>query len=806
VAKQKKSADKIPPARLVPRKPTELLGEKSLPAWARIVIAILVIYFMILLIFPQNVFSNYDFKFGGDNLSAAPVAQMGQEFAKSGKVPNWCPYIMGGMPTVGSLLYANDYYPGFAIGRWLAFVFFGSKHAWLFLHFLLAGFGVFLVLRELGVHWTFAALCGLFFAFNPQMVVFADVGHGSKLMTIAYLPWILLFTKRLFDRPVPGRAAALALTFGLALLALHVQIAYYGAMMMGLYAVYAFIAGGKAELSQNIRATVMMAAAGVLAFGISAPLYLQVQEYSHYSIRGGGATGGASWDYATAWSFSPMESLTYIFPSFFGFGGQTYWGSMPFTDMPLYWGGAILLFAPWALVLKRDRLTWFLVILAGLAWVVSFGKFLPLLYSPLFHLLPYFNKFRVPSLIQVLVLLPVVVLAGRALQALWEKIREGGQPAADLARKFALAGGIIAGFCLLLLILQVAVKPMYMGWVAAARPQMAGAGAEQAFGLFTGDLLRLLALTVGLYGAALLALKRSLPGWALVVAVALAAALELNFFDKSLTTSTPPQQMESYLAADDVVQFLQSQPRPFRVFPLSQNRSPDWYMPHRLESIMGYTGAKPRLYQEAVDKLTYNNPNFLRMMNVVYFISEQPIQHDEFEEVFAGKQEHVYRFKHALPRAFLANQILPSTSSQALEYYNAMNFDFTRTAAVESPPAGTLDATATGQVSWVKHDPDYLELNVETTGPMLLVITDNYYPSGWKATVDGQPATISKTDFMFRGVMVPAGKSRVEMTFAPKSAGKGNILKWISLVLIVAGLASLLIKKPGSSSKPAHTS
>jgi uncharacterized membrane protein YfhO len=104
-------------------------------------------------------------------------------------------------------------------------------------------------------------------------------------------------------------------------------------------------------------------------------------------------------------------------------------------------------------------------------------------------------------------------------------------------------------------------------------------------------------------------------------------------------------------------------------------------------------------------------------------------------------------------------------------------------------------------VTWVKHDPDNLELNVETTGPMLLVITDNYYPSGWTATVNGAAATIIRTDFMFRGVMVPAGKSQVVMTFAPLSTGKGNIIKWISLILIAAGLASLALKQPAHAGK-----
>ena len=41
---------------------------------------------------------------------------------------------------------------------------------------------------------------------------------------------------------------------------------------------------------------------------------------------------------ATNWSMHPKELLTYLMPNFFGFGGSTYTGFMPFTDFPNYVG------------------------------------------------------------------------------------------------------------------------------------------------------------------------------------------------------------------------------------------------------------------------------------------------------------------------------------------------------------------------------------------------------------------------------------------------------------------------------------
>ena len=40
-----------------------------------------------------------------------------------------------------------------------------------------------------------------------------------------------------------------------------------------------------------------------------------------------------------------QEIITFIIPSFFGFGGKLYWGGMPFTDYPNYIGLLLIIFA-----------------------------------------------------------------------------------------------------------------------------------------------------------------------------------------------------------------------------------------------------------------------------------------------------------------------------------------------------------------------------------------------------------------------------------------------------------------------------
>jgi uncharacterized membrane protein YfhO len=63
-----------------------------------------------------------------------------------------------------------------------------------------------------------------------------------------------------------------------------------------------------------------------------------------------------------------------------------------------------------------------------------------------------------------------------------------------------------------------------------------------------------------------------------------------------------------------------------------------------------------------------------------------------------------------------------------------------------------------------------------------------YYP-GWIAEVNGVPAKIHKVDGALRGVVVPAGMSRVVLRYAPRSVALGGtltLLTFIGTLLLVS--------------------
>ena len=58
-------------------------------------------------------------------------------------------------------------------------------------------------------------------------------------------------------------------------------------------------------------------------------------------------------------------------------------------------------------------------------------------------------------------------------------------------------------------------------------------------------------------------------------------------------------------------------------------------------------------------------------------------------------------------------------------------------------------------VTWELNDPDHRRLRVTTTGPALLVISENWFP-GWVAEVDGEPADVHRANLTLQAVEIPS--------------------------------------------------
>jgi len=366
-------------------------------------------------------------------------------------------------------------------------------------------------------------------------------------------------------------------------------------------------------------------------------LWVSVLDYARFSIRGAGvagvAGGGVDWAYATGWSFHPLESLTFLFPRFMGFGGETYWGTVgtpqgqPFTQNPMYFGCLALLLAVWGVVLNAKSKWGFPVALGLTAWVLSFGKYLPLLYGALYHGLPLFNKFRAPVMGQVLLLLSAALLTGMGLEALLARVRSG-ETSERIRRGLWWTAGVAAGVGLLGLAGSGLFDSLYRGFALALKPgtpinllQAAGSPARM-------DLVRVGFMVAATTGLAALTLRRKFAWQAFAGVIVIVMLVDLWPVNRRLVHFTPRSERARLFEAEGIVRKLQQETDKFRIHPLDgQYRAVNWWSYFGLESTVGYFGAKPADYQKLLSAglegwgALYTRPQNLDALNVRYIIS-----------------------------------------------------------------------------------------------------------------------------------------------------------------------------------------
>jgi len=253
-------------------------------------------------------------------------------------------------------------------------------------------------MRSKGKERFIAFAVGFSAVFSTFIITWIMIGHNTKPIALAMFPFILLFLERLRSGWSLFHASALIIAVHVLVESTHVQMAYYGVITFALYLIATAISSivKKESLLGVARSTFALMLAGGLAFGMSADRYLSVLEYKPYSTRGSAPieqlagnkqdnTGGFDYDYATNWSFSPEETLTFLVPNYFGFGKleykpkgatqgqivQPYWGQMPFTDAANYMGIGVLALALLGIYAFRKEIFIHYLIVLSLTIIIS---------------------------------------------------------------------------------------------------------------------------------------------------------------------------------------------------------------------------------------------------------------------------------------------------------------------------------------------------------------------------------------------------------------------------------------------------
>ena len=827
-SKQKKSVKKTKP-----QKESALSGfslNKFLPDKFQTIFLIVLILVIFLLFY-------YPLYFGGKTFQSGDIvtSQSVKTYIETheGGYTLWNPYVFCGMPAYAlatGYKWFNLIYVTVNTVRDIFSAPFTVDYAkWTF-YLLALAYTMFLFMFRRTKNKLISLLVSLATSFSTGIVVFLYIGHVTKLTAIWVFPILLLlllnFQKKIRFVDVMLLIVFLAMMF----LGWHVQIIFYIFFAVLIYFIYylsrALKLKDKLLTKQLIKSAVVFLGAVVIALLIQSDNFTQVWEYNPYSTRGTkgilekeatptGQPESEFYQYATNWSFSPGEVLTFIIPSYYGFGkstykgpltkGQpvevnTYFGQMPFVDVAQYMGVIIFFLAIFSMIINwKDPFVRYLTILSVIALLISFGRTFPVVYDLMFNYFPAFDKFRVPSMILVLVQLSFPILAGLGIAKVISIKKEGSKKIETYTKNTAI---VLGGIFLLTLVLSAPIKSWFLERVVSSgrENQQIKALHDYMANMFLSDARLAFFYSATAFALLYAYLKSKVSADLMVIAIAVLIVIDLFRIDlrgETYTDNARIQQLftkPDYISAientkDNSVYRLVNLKQDGSLGSVSQNSNFNAYF--LKQDLYGYSGIKPRAFQDYMDVLGGPaNQTLWRMANVKYIVLDKQINIAGLSPIYSGNKTFVYRNEAALPRAYFVNKVEVKPALEMLQLVKANSFDPKDIAYVEEEKLTVDKPDSTAYVKIISYKDETIKLDVKASGNNFLFLGDTYYPVGWKAYIDGNETKIYRANHDFRGIVVPKGNHKVKFVYLPESF---VISRDIALVLSSLAILGLLL-------------
>lgn len=539
---------------------------------------------------------------------------------------------------------------------------------------------------------------------------------------------------------------------------------------------------------------------------------------------------------------SAMEKVNPKYKDFIGKSFSSYWGDQTFTSGPVYVGAIVCFLFLLGLFIVEGTDRWWLLAGSILSMMLAMGKNFPSFNYWMFDHFPGYNKFRSVSMALVIAEFCMPLLAVFALN----KIITTKDLLTTQKKKLIIASSLALGITFLICISPTIFSDVYKtvdvekdGKPAlvseyeqlkgeltvnlkkqGATEQQAGETADEILdnlatarkSVLTSDAWRSLLFMAGagllIFGFAKYKFRKEylLIGVGLLIVGDLWAVDKRYLNDEDFMESKQIDNPYPAHEVDNVI--LKDKTLDYRVLNL-QDPFNDARTSYYHKSIGGYHGAKLKRIQELIEyhlsaevnmvinsfktkkdsliDMAIANAHCLNMLNAKYFIynlDAPPLVN-----------------RHALGNAwFVKDYKIVANSDEEIQAVG--DFNPSNTAIIDQRYKPMFDgihpsADSSSTIKMTAYLPNDLTYQSNSTSEGLGVFSEIYFEGGWNAYIDGKLTPHFRTDYVLRGLRIPAGSHKIEFKFEPTLYSTGEHISLASsliLLVLVGGVVYKLVK------------
>ncbi len=709
----------------------------------------------------------------------------------------------------------------------------------------LAMAGFYVLLLMFGVNPWLSIAGSIAFGFSSFLFQILAAGHNTQAIALAYMAPMIGGIYYTYRHDALKGALFTAFILSLQLLANHPQITYYAMICLLIFVITEFVCSLKEKtIPKFIRRSALLIIPFMLAVGINFGNLYTIYEYGKYSMRGKSdlvsegrnVSSGLDRDYITHWSYGIDETMNLLIPNYKGGSSQPfdrnsetvkalkqngasgavnqvmkYWGTQPGTDGPHYTGAVVFFLFILGLLIVKGREKWWLVAATVLSVMLAWGKnFMPL--TNLFiDYFPGYDKFRAVTMALVIAQFCIPLLGVLALK----EIFDSALPRKKLLKNLNIAIGITGGI-LLLIIFIPGIAGSFLNQYETDYPAwLKNALIADRRGLLVKDSLRSLVFILLAAGTIMILLYDKFRKEYSILLLGALIFIDLWSVDKRYLNADrfeKPSIVQKSVSPSAADTYILKDPSYNRVLNLTvstfnDNSPTSWF--HK--SIGGYHGAKLKRYQELIDSAIIGE------LNLFSAAFDGAKSTDDLLPVFSySKVINMLNVKYVIYNPDAPPLVNPNPNGNAwfvekpLLVENA-NAEITTLKTIDPGKEAVIDIVFKDQVpnalypvkegemiGLVSYKPNELVYKYSALSEKLVVFSDIYYPKGWKAFIDGNEADHFRTNYVLRGMIVPAGEHEIRFVFEPQSYYMGNKVSLASsviLILLLAGYLAASLKK-----------